>query len=770
MKKSVLFALLLFITLSPPAAGAVETELWRAGISLIPYPQMVKLGGADFVLGREIQVVLGKNASPEDRFTARELARGLKEEWGLECRLGETPAGKHILLTRDATLSEKLGDQGYRLEVYPDRVAIKAAGADGLFYGVQTLLQLIQEDRRGPYVKGMEITDWPDIPERAVHYDTKHFQEKFDYVKGFIRTLARYKVNMLIWEWEDKFAYRSHPEIGAPGAFTMQEMQELTRYARKYHIQLVPLIQGLGHASYILKWPKYAHLRESPASNWEFCPLKDGTYKLLFDLYDEAIEATPGSKYIHIGSDETYELGKGTGCGCREKMAEVGRYGLYQEFIGRCARYLTAKGRRVMAWDWPERFQPGDKIKPPRGLVLFTTSHDFDMIRRTRDAGYPVWFYDPNPGIEHLFLPYFYRETIYNQYGSCLERSYRALSPAAIAGVFDGMVATSWNCSGVHNQVWMLRYITAAEYTWSGKNPPLAEFQEKYFKNYYGPDCRDLPELFLLLNKGSYYYMDTFERKVWHWGEIGKTHLPDLPRDDLEYDPYWNTRYGEMVKRSRKMLPMIERALDICRVNRELGVKNAYDLELFAGIARLFQHTCNTYIALSNLEKAIGEAHRQHFVDRQAAYRALERAEKIIVDNLAERERVFNAIKATWEKTQLPRGMSTPDKTYFHARDRGRNFANRRPDLSFMIYDEQLLGLENYLERLRNYMEWYKKNRLGPETYRNTRKISGYRSIEFFGFLDLVSSIPIFHDRCPVVRRTRHGNRGPIHPCTHGKK
>ena len=57
---------------------------------------------------------------------------------------------------------------------------------------------------------------------------------------------------MLVWEWEDKFAYPSNPEIGAPGAFTMKEMQEFTSYAKQYHIQIVPLVQGLGHVSFIL--------------------------------------------------------------------------------------------------------------------------------------------------------------------------------------------------------------------------------------------------------------------------------------------------------------------------------------------------------------------------------------------------------------------------------------------------------------------------------------------------------------------------------------
>src|SRR5690606_28102177 len=194
----------------------------------------------------------------------------------------------------------------------------------------QTLIQLIQQKNGDRYIRGMEIVDWPDAKQRAIHYDTKHHQDKRSYVESLIRDLAKYKINMLVWEWEDKLVYPSRPEIGAPGAFEMQEIQELTAYAKKYHIQLTPLVQGLGHVSFILKWPQFAHLREIYASNFEFCPLKDGSYELLFDLWEDAVKATPGSSYIHIGSDETYELGQCVDC--KKKAEEIGNSGLYHLF------------------------------------------------------------------------------------------------------------------------------------------------------------------------------------------------------------------------------------------------------------------------------------------------------------------------------------------------------------------------------------------------------------------------------------------------------
>ncbi|MEA2063400.1 MAG: beta-N-acetylhexosaminidase, partial [Gemmatimonadota bacterium] len=559
--------LLLFLTFSLAAGfsflNAGQTALWQEGISLIPYPQEVRVGGEEFIFGDRVDIVLDREASGADRFAAGDLAGRLGKDWSIKASVGDgetSGPGKTICLTRQGA-PRKTGEQGYVLTVDKDRITIAANGEAGLFYGTRTLLQLIQRGRAGLCVKGMRITDWPDIRYRAAHYDTKHHQDKASYVESFFRTLADYKINMLIWEWEDKFAYRKHPEIGAPGAFTMEQMQAFTRYARKYHVQLVPLVQGLGHVSFILKWPQHAHLREIPSSNWEFCPLKDGSYELLFDLWEEAMEATPGSEFIHMGTDETYELGQGVECGCKARAEKVGRRGLMLEFVNRCARHLQKKGRRVMSWGG--EYRPGDKLQPVKGLIVSEFVDDLEIARLSRDAGYPAWVYDPNPGIEHLFLPYFYRVRRGKVVESCLENSYKRLTVAANSGLFEGMVNTSWDDSGLHNQEWMMSFINSAEYSWSGGAPVLDEFIDKYFVSCYGPEAQDMRELWMILNKGGFYYMDTFERKVWHWGDIGRTHLPDLPRGDaIEYDPYWNRQYAEILKRSRDQVPKMQRALN----------------------------------------------------------------------------------------------------------------------------------------------------------------------------------------------------------------
>jgi hypothetical protein len=595
--------------------------------------------------------------------------------------------------------------------VDPGRITVSGIGA-GLYYGTRSLAQLVQQSSEGYMVRGMKITDWPDIRYRVAHYDTKHHQDKAEYVRKFIRELADYKMNVLLWEWEDKFAYQSHPEIGAPGAFTPDEMREFTRYAQQYHVQIVPLVQGLGHVSFILKWPRYKHLREIESSNWEFCPLKDGSYELLFDLWDEAIDATPGSEFMHIGTDETYELGLGVECGCREKAEEIGRYGLLQIFLKRSSEHIGKQGRRVISWGG--EYRPNETVKPPEGLIVAEFDEDLDVARTSRDAGYPAWVYDPNPGIEHLFLPYFYRIRRGEKVIGALENSYRRLSLAARSGLYEGMVNTSWDDSGLHNQMWMMSWINSAEFSWSGASPSLDEFIDKYFVSYYGPEARDMRELFELFNDGSYFYMDAFEHKVWHYGDVGKTHLPDLPRGDaVEYDPFWKREYADMLSRSRQQEAAMERARLICRSNLDRGVRHGYDFEVFLTMTDLISHTARTYISLANLEDTITAAHRAHFVSNREVVNKLEQAAAIVEASLSERAEVFNNLMKVWEKTRLPKGMDTAEKKFFFQQDRARHFAFRRPDMSYLICDEEKLGMEDYLAELKKYTKWYKENYSG---------------------------------------------------------
>jgi hypothetical protein len=151
----------------------------------------------------------------------------------------------------------------------------------------------------------------------------------------------------------------------------------------------------------------------------------------------------------------------------------------------------------------------------------------------------------------------------------------------------------------------------------------------------------------------------------------------------------------------------MERAVEIIRVNQRRDIRNTYDLEIFYTIAQLVKHTCHTYLRLSELELAIKEAHSQRFLDHEAASKALGRAVSLIQQHLRDRDRVYQELVSTWEKSRLPKGLSTEDKEFFHRQDRARHFAFRRADMSYLIYDEEKLGMEEYLKELKAYREYY---------------------------------------------------------------
>lgn len=675
---------------------------------LIPEPQEVKLKEGTFGPAEELIILLPENASNEDRFAAEELAASFKSDQGIDADVTYEATTKKPIIKLRRRVGSDLKPEGYKLSIEPDEITLEGNDAAGLFWGTQTILQAFGEGREASC---MTIEDWPDIPYRAIHYDTKHHQGKYSYVQEFIRTLARYKVNMLVWEWEDKFAYESHPEIGAPGAFTKAEMQELTAYARQYHVQIVPLVQGLGHVSYILKHPQHKSLREVPDSAWEFCPLNEGSYKLLFDLWDEAMEATPGVEFLHIGSDETYELGVGEKCGCKQKAEEIGRDGLMQIFIHKSVAHVESRGRRAMSWGG--NYKPGSEHQPPQRMI-FVDSNDVEYLKASQEVGYGVFVYAPNPGIAPLFLPYlpwvqhsmWRDDTRRIRKGSFWDTA-DSIATAGKTQAVLGSITTSWDDSGLHNQAWMPRFICAAEYSWSCRGPDVDVWIDRYAKEYFGNESRNMREFFQLMHNGAQFYYDTFQRRVWHWGDIGKIHVPDFPRTDLEYNPFWRRRYAQLLHRAESERQQIHRAIWIIDDNLSRQVKHKYDFEIFQTCAELMRHNVDLVLMLGRLEQEIGAASGLHFSDRRESLKHLKQAEDMIQKHLADREKVFKNLVETWEQTRFVKGCSTTEKNYVFAPDRARHFANRTPDMRYLIMDEELLDLEGYLKRLTEYIENY---------------------------------------------------------------
>ena len=253
--------------------------------------------------------------------------------------------------------------EGYHLEVSGQGILLIGTDQPGLFYGVQTLRQLAEPD--GP-VPGVCIEDWPALRIRGVHLDLKGCMPTTDYLRMTFAELARYKINTVLLEYEDKFPFTGRPEIRSTEALMPEELRDLLSLARECHIQVIPLVQSLGHVEYILRHERYAHLREDGAID-QYCPLNPGSLALFREMLDEVLAYHQDAAYVHIGADEARRLGS---CpACREKARREGKAALYLDYLNECLRHVQSLGKKPIIWDdmvWNEsapeimdRVQPG---------------------------------------------------------------------------------------------------------------------------------------------------------------------------------------------------------------------------------------------------------------------------------------------------------------------------------------------------------------------------------------------------------------------------
>lgn len=239
--------------------------------------------------------------------------------------------------------------EGYVLEVSPLRIRVSGATEAGIFYGIQTLRQLIRpnEDGKGFHVPAVKIIDWPAMQWRGVHDDISRGPiPTMGYMRRQIRMLSEYKVNMFSLYMEHVFAFPSMP-VAAPqeAAITPANIRELVDYAARYHITLLPEQQAFGHLHHVLKNELYSDLAETPHGH-VLSPVAPKTYDFISQMYSDLIPLFPGPLF-HIGGDETWELGTGQ---TKARADQVGLGKVYLDHITRVNQIVKPYGKRLMFW------------------------------------------------------------------------------------------------------------------------------------------------------------------------------------------------------------------------------------------------------------------------------------------------------------------------------------------------------------------------------------------------------------------------------------
>lgn len=298
-------------------------------------------------------VTAGKNA--EDGFTAEDLIENglgdrtvVKEAPSIRLERADSPEAQALLASHHLSFDPAMHDEGYIL--VPDGqggLAVIAETGAGVFYGAQTVKQLLRGTGKDEVLLTPTLRDWPAMAHRGFSDDwSRGPLPNMDFLKREIRTLAAYKVNIFSPYFEATFAYGSSPVAAFPGgAFTPDEARELVAYAARYHITVIPEQESFGHLHHVLKFEQFSSLGETPHGS-VLAPGDPGTLPLISGWFTELSKVFPGP-YAHIGADETFDLGLGR---TRSDVEKQGLGTVYLDFLKQIHTTLEPLHKRLLFW------------------------------------------------------------------------------------------------------------------------------------------------------------------------------------------------------------------------------------------------------------------------------------------------------------------------------------------------------------------------------------------------------------------------------------
>ncbi len=587
-----------------------------------------------------------------------------------------------------------LPDQGYFLNIAEKRITIEAKDNAGLFYGFTTLDQITEDAvLQGVNLPLVQIKDYPELTYRSVHWDVKHHLDKEAYYYDLIDKMSRQKINGVILEIEDKLKYHSHPNIGSADAFSSKQWLAISEYANERHISISPLVQGLGHASFILKHPRYFELRDDPVSDWAFNPLNPKTYEVQFDLYDEAISITPYGKYLHVGGDEVKTTGRNSG----QSALELQLY-----WLNKVAKYAQKNNRIPIFWD----------DMPLKEAGLMDPIYDTSISEGEVDS---IW--KLNESKLNTFLDKFPRNCIYMRWNYHTPQTYgnqkamdwfikndlqvmgatagqtrwtlmplresnieniRTFAINSIKGNLSGLLLTLWDDDSPHFELYKRGIGAFAEYTWGGDKISKDEYKSLFIHRTFGPQWKNQ----------NFTFIDSLEPAVGAWVNafvVDKSHrnklkknenakeklLIDLPKVNQKGD--WAMRYSTRIEEAKKYVKQSSIITKKMEALIQRNVKNTFMIEVYSQVLSLTDFSFETLLLLEQYDRAASEKEAQEALAKIMSLRVK-----------------FNDLRSEFERVYgLTRTLKKPDN-YILDQDHHHHPANQTINFDWQFYSELL--------------------------------------------------------------------------------
>ena len=619
----------------------------------------------------------------------------------------ENISDAELVFNIDETID--VGTEGYTLNISEDQITIIGKDEAGLFYGFKTLEQLmIDAQEQQVNLPLCAIKDYPLLAYRAIHLDIKHHLEKTSYYYTLIDKLASYKVNGIIAEMEDKLGYVRQPKVASADAISIAEWKKLSDYAKERNIEISPLIQGLGHASFVLKHPEYYELRDDPASDWAFNPLNPKTYEVQFDLYLDAMEATPHGKYLHVGGDEVHTTGRNSGKSALE---------LQLDWLNKVADFAAEHGRTPIFWD-DMPLKQGDVYRPMFQPELTQTEVDkvweenehkllAFLDKFPKNCVYMRWNYSSPEALGNIKAMEWFRSHDLKVMGATAGQTRWVMMPEeesnmenirsfavnSINSGLNGLLLTLWDDDSPHFELYIRGIIAFAEYTWSGDKRTKEDIKSAYRQR----------EFSYALANTDFAFIDQIEGPSAFWknallqgdkrNRLKSMDKPleegviDLPNKDSKGE--WSKTYADRLAQAAIYLGEDDSISSKITYAKEKTIRNSYTLEVYEQVYQMAQFAPKTLLALK-------------------AYDTSKTTEEEIeaVKKLQALQLEFTDLRAQFELVYSKTRILNKPKDYILDQDHHQHLANQSINFDWQFHAEQLF-FEKLSKNLENaiYME-----------------------------------------------------------------
>jgi len=714
------------------ARADTVSSLWSRGYAVLPEPQAAELREGDLRFGPDWSIERGPGVAPDDGAVAA-LADELQSRFGLapagstgtriqlEIRAGSVTPG--AALDPDKA---SIAEQAYRLETGDSIIRLTANAEQGLFYGVETLVQLLASRPGGLYVPLGNIVDWPDLHLRHMYWDDAHHLERMPELKRAIRQAAFYKINGFALKAEGHFQFPSAPALVEPYALSPAEYQELTDYALRYHVQLAPYLDAPAHIAFILKHPEYAPYRSFPDSNYELCATNPEAVKFISGMFQDLVNANRGGHFIYLSTDEPYYLGMAQNAACDEKSAarklgSVGR--LLSEFVRQVAQPLHDQGRTVIFWGEFPLVVSDIASLPPYLVNGEVYGPQFDPV--FHQHGMRQMIYTSTQGEERFFPDYYMLPAARRLHpgGGGTGRiadGYQKISfdPARKRTEIIGAVVAGWADSGLHPETFWLGYTTITAAGWRPGSRSAEESAAAFYRLFYGDGATGMHRIYQLMAEQAQFWTDSWEQgpslRKPLFGYSDGIYNPRKPVKDPTLPlPAWpdqpegarawladNARRLELASGSLadndELLALLEENVRSARFNR-------YNLEVYLSIARLYRQNLEMLLGIGRMCSILDAARKTAAGKSRDALESMDQALDIADTIRRARNTAFRDAVATWYESWLPRVAEANGRRFLHELDDVKDHVpDRTVDMTYLVDRELRLSFGKWVSAVRD--------------------------------------------------------------------